>query len=82
MIDVRYAPELLPNRPRLLDAIETLDARIRTQQDRTTAAFVLAYIGHVLDERSYVARGLAIMGEDSPDDPLLPLLRSVWLTDE
>jgi hypothetical protein len=82
MIDVRYAPELLPSRPRLLDAIDTLEGRIRTQEDRSAAAFILAYLGHILEERAYVTRGLAIMGEDAPNDPLLPLLRSVWLADE
>lgn len=79
MIDVRYGPDLLPKRTRLLEAIATLDVRLQTVRDRNLFAFLLAYVGRLVDDRAALERGLAIMAADAPDDPLLPLLQSIWL---
>ncbi len=79
MIDVQYDQSLLPNRVRLKTLIDALERRLPEQRDRASNAFLLAYIGHQLDDRSLVAVGLAVMGEAGGDDPLLDVLREVWL---
>ena len=79
MIDTKYSLHLIPNRPRLFDAITTLEERLDVAGKRTANAFLLAYVGRLLGERKYVVRGLEVMSEDAPDDKLLPLLREVWL---
>lgn len=79
MIDVQYDQSLLPNRVRLKTVIDALQRRLPEQRDRASNAFLLAYIGHQLDDRSLVERGLAVMGEAGGDDPLLGVLREVWL---
>ncbi len=80
MIDVQYDQSLLPNRVRLKTVIDALQSRLPEQRDRGLNAFVLAYIGHQLDDRSLVEAGLALMGEVRNDDPLLVVLRDVWLS--
>jgi len=80
MIDVQYDQSLMPNRVRLRSVIDGLQDRLRERRDRRLNAFVLAYIGHQLDDSSLVETGLAVMGEVDPDDPLLRVLREVWLS--
>ena len=76
LIDVRYERELLPSLVRLDLAIEQLrDLIARVERDRSLRGFVLAYIGHQLDERALVVEGLGHMG----NEPLRALLEAVWL---
>ena len=78
LIDVRYERELLPSRVRLDVAVEQVrDLIARVERDRKLRGFVLAYIGHQLDERALVAEGLGHMD----DEPLRALLEAVWLAD-
>jgi len=78
LIDVRYGRELLPSRVRLDVAVEKLrDLIARVERDRPLRGFVLAYIGHQLDERPLVVEGLGHMG----NDPLRAVLEAVWLED-
>lgn len=79
MIDVQYDQSLLPNRIRLKTVIDALQRRLPEQRDRASNAFLLAYIGHQLDDRSLVKASLTVMGEARGDDPLLGVLREVWL---
>ncbi len=79
MIDVQYDQSLLPNRFRLKTVIDALQRRLPEQRDRASNAFLLAYIGHQLDDRSLVEAGLAVLGKAGGDDPLLGVLREVWL---
>lgn len=80
MIDVQYDQSLMPNRVRLRSAIGVLQDRLHERRDRGLHAFLLAYIGHQIDDRDLVETGLAVMGEVDPDDPLLSVLREVWLS--
>ena len=80
MIDVQYDQSLMPNRVRLRSAIGVLHDRLPERRDRGLHAFVLAYIGHQIDDHSLVDAALAIMGEVDPDDPLLSVLRELWLS--
>ncbi len=76
LIDVRYGRELLPSPVRLDLAVEQLrDLITRVERDRKLRGFVLAYIGHQLDERALVKEGLGHMD----DEPLRALLEAVWL---
>lgn len=75
MIDVRYAPELLPSKARLLLAVTKLRELIaQVERDRSLHGFLLAYIGHQLQDRPMVDEGLAAM------DPgeLRELLAKIW----
>ncbi|MBT8485972.1 MAG: hypothetical protein KJO43_10360 [Phycisphaerae bacterium] len=78
MIDVEYTPELVPSRPRLIRAIETITPRLEIERDRATNAFLYAYIGRLLDDAAAVRQGLSVMEMAAPDDPLLPLLKRIW----
>lgn len=80
MIDVRYAPELLPQQPRLEVAALRLREYIQRQTpDTANYAFVLAYIGHQTQDRSLVETGLNALESADPQNRLLPVLRKVWL---
>ncbi len=80
MIDVEYAPRLLPSRVRMNIAVRTVRRRLAEgERDRTLYGFLLAYLGRHLDRRRLIAEGLSAMAEAPPDDPLLPVLREIWL---
>ncbi|MCI0362809.1 MAG: hypothetical protein L0219_02940, partial [Phycisphaerales bacterium] len=79
MIDVIYAPELLPNRQRLDEAVTGLRRRLEGPVDHAAYAFLLAYIGHQIADRALVEEGLDVMGKADPENPLTALLRSIWL---
>ncbi|MCH8005989.1 MAG: hypothetical protein IH888_07140, partial [Planctomycetes bacterium] len=80
MIDVDYAPRLLPSRVRINIAVRTVRRRLaESERDRTLYGFLLAYLGRHLDRRGLIAEGLSAMAEATPDDPLLPVLREIWL---
>ena len=84
MIDVRYADTLLPKRERITESIRMLRTKIDEDQsaesanDRASFAFVLAYLGHQTSDQAMVDEGLEAMSKYSPNDKLLPLLKTVW----
>ncbi len=76
MIDVAYGPDLLPSRARLTMAVQKLQELVRTvRRDRELHAFLLAYIGHQLDDDELITEGLGAM---DAADPLRELLGKVW----
>ena len=87
MIAVRYAPELLPREPRRSHILDML----RTESQRNDgfgrdAAFLLAYAGHQFESREDVDRGLRAIERidrylSADPDPLVDVLRAVWLKD-
>ncbi len=79
MIDVRYGQALLPNRVQLMRVVDELQARSKAADRQVDDGFLLAYIGHQLEDRALVEAGLQLIQEMAPDDPLLSLLREVWL---
>ncbi len=81
MIDVRYDQSLLPNRTRLGTAIEEVRSRSDAPYDRASHGFLLAYLGHQLDDSALLEKGLGIMAEAAPQDVLLPLLERIWRTE-
>ena len=81
MIDVVYAEALLPRGEDIDKAVVELRRRLdREQADRDSWGFLLAYLGHQLDDRGMIEEGLdAVLAMVGPEDPLLTLLRAVWL---
>jgi hypothetical protein len=81
MIDAHYDEGLLPNRVRLGRIIDDLHKRLEQGHDPLADGFLLAYVGRQMREEVLVREGLEAMGRARGDDPLLRLLRSVWVTE-
>ncbi len=79
MIDVTWAEGLLPPREHLDAAVKALRLRLETPNDRASNAMLLAYLGRQMSDSALIAEGLAVLAAESADDPLVPLLRAVWL---
>lgn len=81
LIDARYDVRLLPQEPRLQQIIEELEAELDDDRLGSASRLLLAYIGHHRRDRALIERGLKAMEADDADDPLLPVLRGVWLAE-
>jgi hypothetical protein len=81
MIDTRYHAALVPDATRLDRAVNTLRTRI-AEADHASDALLLAYVGRLLDERPIIEEGVSALAAAAPDDPLLPLLQTIWLGQE
>jgi tetratricopeptide (TPR) repeat protein len=81
LIDVTYGPNVLPSRERLNENVATIQERLRGTKDLESYAFLLAYLGHQLDDRALVQQGLEAMEQIVPDDELLPMLWAIWLAE-
>jgi hypothetical protein len=79
MIDARYDEGLMPNRPRMLGALEAIGARIAENRDLRYYGLLYAYLGHLLGDRAAVVRGLDAITRGDPQDSLSALLRTIWL---
>lgn len=84
MIDVTYAPHLLPTPERLKAALDAIRTRMTDTQSRDRAAygFLLAYIGHQTSDQALVREGLATMAEGDSQSALRPLLEQIWLDEQ
>lgn len=82
MIDVRYESNLMPWDERIAEMIDELTVRLDSERDRVPASFLLAYLGHQQDDREMVETNLDRLEELRADDPLVALLRAVWLEDD
>lgn len=79
MLDTRYDQGLMPNHVRLGQAIDRLRQLLNRGVDANLYAFLLAYIGHQLEDEAMVREGLEALERANADDQLLPLLQHVWL---
>ncbi len=78
LIAVRYDTNLLPSEERLQWVRSELDSIIeRTEQQYP--ALMLAYLGYQTSNRELVQYGLDLAQARDPADPLIPLLRRIWL---
>lgn len=85
MIDASYGEGLLPSRAALLSAVDEIRGRLTdgtSGGDKLSYGFLLAYLGHQLDDRGLIEEGLAICEQAAPEDPLTALLRQVWIDGE
>lgn len=79
LIATRYGQNLLPPAERLEWLQIELQRIIDSETSSNDPGLMLAYLGHQVESRQLVRYGLAIAEEASPLDPLLPVLRRIWL---
>ncbi len=82
MIDATYESGLLPHDQRLAGLIESLQQRLESSRRSSGAALLLAYLGRQTSSTTLIQRGLLLMEEIDPGDPLVPVLKAVWLEAE
>ncbi|HIA72219.1 MAG TPA: hypothetical protein EYO01_05940 [Phycisphaerales bacterium] len=79
MIDVLYSPQLLPPRLELVRAGIVAKNRLENERDGSMYAFLLAYIGHQIQDDEMLELGFSELDKYSDkDDRFVPLLRSIW----
>jgi len=79
LIATRYEGGLLPPKERLQWLQQELQGMIQQQESVTEAGLMMAYLGYQTGSRQLVRYGLATAESASPRDPLLPMLRRIWL---
>ncbi|MEL7089909.1 MAG: hypothetical protein AAGL98_15945, partial [Planctomycetota bacterium] len=79
LIATRYGENLLPPTERLEWLQKELQRMIDSETSSVDPGLMLAYLGHQVESRQLVRYGLALAEEASPLDPLLPVLRRIWL---
>lgn len=82
MIDVRYAEALLPDRNRMLKAVSELQQRLKEKIEVDSHGFLLAYLGHQLDDPALIEEGLAQMASIPNDPTFITLLQSIWTEED
>jgi hypothetical protein len=79
MIDVLYGPHLLPPRIELVRAAIAVQNRLDSERDGNTYAFLLAYIGHQIDDEEMVNTGIAELEKHGKKgDAFVELLKALW----
>lgn len=79
MIAVRYDAKLLPSEKRVQWIRQQLDEMIKLSEKRQEPALLLAYLGYQYQQAKLVPYGLDLAEARWPNDPLIPLLRRVWI---
>jgi hypothetical protein len=82
LIATRYDRSLLPPKDRLQWLQKEFQRMIQQNESTFEPALMLAYIGYQVGSRPLVRYGLATAESAAPRDPLLPVLRRIWLDDE
>ncbi|MBI1338383.1 MAG: hypothetical protein GC164_15685 [Phycisphaera sp.] len=78
LIATRYDPQLLPSPERLKWVCNELDKSIKAT-NLTDPAIMMAYLGYQMRSDKTVHYGLDLAATRDPNDPLVPILQSVWL---
>lgn len=82
MVDVDWEDGLIAKDTRLKVAVSEIESMIaRRPESAGTLGLVLAYIGRQLGDRDLIEQGLDRI-DDAKLQPLVPLLRGVWLSAE
>ena len=79
LIATRYDAKLLPPKDRLQWIQQELQTVISQGEGGKDAPLLLAYLGYQADSRQVVRFGLALAQSKSPRDPLLLVVREIWL---
>lgn len=83
LIAARYESRLLPGIDRLEAIHSQLDEMIEATDGRSAdAGLLLAYMGYQTGTAELTRYGLDVAVAGDPEDPLLPVLRAVWLRGE
>ncbi|MGI9012959.1 MAG: hypothetical protein ACR2GY_01775 [Phycisphaerales bacterium] len=78
-IDISYGDGLLPTVDRLREDVATLTQRMNEGRRSSGSAMLIAYIGRQINDDELVRKGIAMMEDIDPKDPLTKVLRGVWL---
>ena len=81
MIATRYQSNLLPAGSRLKRVRADIEKMIK-RSHKAQPAIVLAYLGYQVGQRQLVVYGLDLAQARSPLDPLIVLLRRIWLDEQ
>jgi hypothetical protein len=82
MIDVGYAPDLLPSRTRLRLAAQSIEQIIaKDQKGSSEMGVVVGYIGRQLGDRPMIRRGLDLV-QPGRISSLVIKLRAIWLAEK
>ncbi len=79
LIATRYDAKLLPPKDRLQWVQQELQSVISQGEGGKDAPLLLAYLGYQADSRQLVRYGLALAQSKSPRDPMLLIVREIWL---
>ncbi len=79
LIAARYEARLLPSEQRLRWVQGELNQLIESPEATDDPGIMMAYLGYQVRSRQLVRYGLAMAQSRDPRDPLLPVLRSIWL---
>ncbi|QNN24779.1 hypothetical protein HED60_21710 [Planctomycetales bacterium ZRK34] len=78
LIAARYGEKLLPHGKRLL-AIEDDLHDLLADNPQTDLPLVVAYLAYQQGKSSQVSHALNVLGTRRPNDPLIPLLKRIWV---
>lgn len=79
LIGTRYGENLLPSAERLEWLRGELQRMIDANSSSLDPGLMMAYLGYQVESRQLIRYGLAIAEEAAPLDPLIPVLRRIWL---
>jgi len=79
LIAARYDAKLLPPESRIQWVQQELQDAISQGEGGKDAPLLMAYLGYQASSRQVVRYGLALAQAKSPRDPLLAVLREIWL---
>ena len=82
LIALKYDDKLLPQTERLRWLQNRLQKMIGEDIHGADPGLVLAYLGYQLDAKPLIEFGLAVAESEAPRDPLMPVLRKIWMEGE
>lgn len=82
LIALRYEDNLLPKTERLRWLQNRLQKMIGEDIHGADPGLVLAYLGYQLEAKPLIQFGLAVAEAEAPRDPLMPVIRKIWLEEK
>lgn len=79
LIALRYEDNLLPQADRLRWLQNRLQKMIGEDTHGADPGLVLAYLGYQLEAKPLVEFGLNVAESEAPRDPLMPVVRKIWI---
>nr|MBX2850884.1 hypothetical protein [Phycisphaeraceae bacterium] len=79
LIALRYEDNLLPQTDRLRWLQNRLQKMIGEEIHGADPGLILAYLGYQLEAKPLIEFGLNVAEAEAPRDPLMPVLRKIWL---
>jgi len=80
MMDVQYGAQALPPRDRIDRAMATVKERLALGRKPVDDGLLLAYLGHLVDDKDAMRTGLAEVKGSLENDTLRQLLERLWLS--